>query len=203
MGTISPILQQTWGGDECWGSGANSDTRWSALLSSGCREAEEMTRGWDILTTEAQQAANWLGCEVERVFSIPLAGIGEGSVTGKTRGDIVTAREKVHAQLLTKALSVHQPQRARPVLAWKQRDKVSSAWLLALPGADSSLSNAEFSEAAAANLCLPSPACMGLVGETVKGNRKVDIYGDNIQAAALQQIFSRLSVDHQHNISRP
>ena len=74
MGTISPILQQTWGGDECWGSGANSDTRWSALLGSGCREAEEITRGWNIPTTEAQQAANWLGCDVEKVFSISIAG---------------------------------------------------------------------------------------------------------------------------------
>ena len=34
-------------------------------------------------------------------------------------------------------------------------------------------------------MCLPSPACTGLVGETVKGSRKVDKYGDNIQATAL------------------
>ena len=180
MVTISPILQQTWGGAECWGSGAPTDTRWTTLLSSGCREGEELTRAWNILTKEAQEAADWLGIEVEQVFTVPLVGIGEGSITGKTRGEIVTAREKTRAQLLSKALSMFQPRKARPVIAWKQRDKISSAWLLALPGADSSLSNAEFSEAAAANLCLPSPACTGLVGETVKGSRKVDKYGDNI-----------------------
>ena len=62
---------------------------------------------------------------------------------------------------------------------------ISSSWLLALPGVDSNLTNAEFSEAAAANLCLPSPACRERVEDTVKGNRKVDIYGDNVQATCL------------------
>ena len=64
---------------------------------------------------------------MEPVFLTPLTGIGEGSVTGKTRGEIVTAREKTRAQLLNKALSMHHPQKARPVIAWKQRDKISSA----------------------------------------------------------------------------
>ena len=46
----------------------------------------ELTRAWNILTSEAQEAANWLGKDVEHVFTVPLAGVGEGSVTGKTRG---------------------------------------------------------------------------------------------------------------------
>ena len=115
---------------------------------------------------------------MDHVFTVPLEGIGEGSVTGKTRGDIVTAREKTRAQLLTKALSEHLPRKARPVMGWKQRDKISSSWLLALPGADSSLSNAEFSEAAATNLCPPGPACAGRIGETVQGRRQIDPYGE-------------------------
>ena len=185
MGTISPLLVRTWGGAECWGNGAPKQSRWSAVLRLGCREGVELTRAWDLLTREAREASEWLGVETEHVFTIPIVGLGEGSVTGKTRGDIVTAREKVRAQLLTKALSVYQPRRARPVMAWKQRDKISSAWLLALPGAESSLSNAEFSEAAAANLCLPSPACKGRVGETVKGRTVIDKYGDNVQSTCL------------------
>ena len=74
----------------------------------------------------------------------------------------------------------------RAAWAWRQRDKVSSAWLLAIPGSNTTLSSAEFAEAAAANLCLPSPACVGRVGETVKGQTKIDIHGDSIQAAALK-----------------
>ena len=77
------------------------------------------------------------------------------------------------------------PRKARPAWAWKQRDKISSSWLLTLPGGDSTLSNAEFVEAAATNLCLPSPACMGRVGETVKGRKVIDMNGDQVQATAL------------------
>ena len=40
-------------------------------------------------------------------------------------------------------------------------------------------------EAAAANLCLPSPACSGRVGEVIRGRSKIDVFGDNIQSAAL------------------
>ena len=52
-----------------------------------------MKRAWDTLTREAREAADWLGSEADHVFSVPLAGLGEGSVSGKTRGDIVSARE--------------------------------------------------------------------------------------------------------------
>ena len=116
---------------------------------------------------------------------VPLEGLGYGSVNGNTKGNIVEAREKLRAQLLNKALSLHQPRKARPVISWKQRDKISSSWLLALPGGDSNLSNAEFSEAAASNLCLPSPACKDRLGEAIKGRSKIDLYGDNIQSASL------------------
>ena len=69
--------------------------------------------------------------------------------------------------------------------AWKQQDKVSSAWLLCLPVHGTKLSNAEFSEAAAAKLCLESPACKGRVGEPIRGRVVIDKYGDNIQSTAL------------------
>ena len=59
---------------------------------------------------------------------------------------------------------------------------MSSAWLLAIPGPDTTLNSAEFREAAATNLCLPSPACAGRVGETVRG-QKIYEYGNNIQSA--------------------
>ena len=103
-----------------------SDSRWSAVLSSGCTEGVEMTSAWDKLTREANEAAEWLGSAVEPVLTVSLKALGEGSVSGKTRGEIVTAREKTRAQLLSKTLSLYQPKKARPVWAWKQRDKISS-----------------------------------------------------------------------------
>ena len=137
-----------------------------------------MRRAWTTLSREAEQSAEWLNCEVEDIFSTPLSGLGQGSVTGETRGLIVSARERTRAKLLAEALARYKPVKARPAWGWKQRDKISSSWLLALPGADSSLSNVEFSEAAATNLCLPSPACAGRIGETVQGRRQIDPYGE-------------------------
>ena len=57
---------------------------------------------------------------------------------------------------------------------------------LACPGTDTRLTNKEFAEAAAANLCLPSPACAARVGETINGRVKVDLHGDNLQATPLR-----------------
>ena len=157
----------------------------NAVLDSGSAEGDEMKRAWALLTREARESAAWLDKEVESVFKVALPGLGSGSVTGETRGKIVSAREKTRALLLAKSLDEYRPKKHRAAWAWKQRDKISSSWILALPGPDSSLSNTEFSEAAATNLILPSPACTGRVGETVRGRRKVDLYGDNIQATSL------------------
>ena len=70
----------------------------------------------------------------------------------------------------------------RPIWSWLQRDKLSSAWLQALPGPDSSLSSAEFSEAAAAALCIPSPACLEKLGQVIRGRQVVDLFGETVQS---------------------
>ena len=67
---------------------------------------------------------------------------------------------------------------SRPVLAWTNRDKLSTAWLQSLPGPNG-LSNAEFSEAMALVLCTPSPACQDRVGQKV-GKSVVDKYGNAV-----------------------
>ena len=53
-----------------------------------------------------------------------------------------------------------------------------------MPGHNTSLTSEEFSECAAALLCLASPACAMLVGERV-GRTTVDKYGDSVMAATL------------------
>ena len=80
-------------------------SRWSRVINSGIRKGAEMTKAWDKLVKEARESAEWLGSEAEHVFTVPIAGLGESSVSGKTRGEIVTAREKTRALLLAKALS--------------------------------------------------------------------------------------------------
>ena len=87
--------------------------------------------------------------------------------------------------MLTRALELHRPKKDQHAWAWKQLDKLSSAWLLAMSGGRDSLTNDEFTAAASANLCLPQPACVERVGETIKGRVKIDDHGDNIQSTAL------------------
>ena len=71
----------------------------------------------------------------------------------------------------------------KPVRAWANRDKLSSAWLQCLPGPDG-LSSQAFSEAMALLLCMPSPGCQERVGAKV-GRKTVDIYGDSIMSEVL------------------
>ena len=115
-----------------------------------------------------------------------MEGLGDGSTSGKTRKRVVEAIECTRAKVLAKALELVRPTSTRAAWAWKQRDKVSSAWLLACPGPETRLANKEFAEAAAANLCLPSLACVGRVGEIIKGRVKIDPHGDNLQATCLR-----------------
>ena len=98
---------------------------------------------------------------------------------------MVEARENTRAKVLDKLLLGVRPRSTRAAWSWRQRDKVSSAWILAIPAPDTMLSNAEFSEAAASHLCLPSPACRGMVGEPIKNGVVVDQYGDSIQATSV------------------
>ena len=72
-----------------------------------------------------------------------VEGVGDGSVTGETRKRIVDAMEKTKSLLLFSSLEGHRPRSARHCVAWKQRDKISSSWILALPGVDNSLTNAQ------------------------------------------------------------
>ena len=182
---ICPQLSTLWGGEECWGEGAPAETRWRQVLASDCSMAGEMKRSWESIQQEARHSAAWLQEPVPEVLSTPLAGFGDGSTTGKTRGRVVEAIECTRAKVLAKALDLIRPKSTRAAWAWRQRDKVSSAWLLACPGPDTKLSSKEFAEAAAANLCLTSPACAERVGETIKGRVKIDPHGDNIQATSL------------------
>ena len=182
MGKVCPQLA---GGEECWAEGAPDD-RWRCMLESGCVEGRELEQLWGRVTGEAVLCCNFLGEELPGVMAAPTGSIGDGSVTGSTRGKVVEARENLRAKVLDKVLLDLRPKSTRAAWSWRQRDKVSSAWLLAIPAYDTALSSPEFTEAAANSLCLPSQACRERVGEPVKGRVVVDLYGDAIQATAVE-----------------
>ena len=86
--------------------------------------------------------------------------------------------------MLEKSLEDRPDQAARPVVHIKQRDKISSGWVNALPGPDSYIPTPAFSEAMCGYLCVPSPACRDYVGLRL-GKETVDIWGDKVQSATL------------------
>ena len=179
-----PLLTGSVGGPECFGNEAASEGRWRTFLSSRLKAATEFQQAWDFLKLEAQEASTFLGRDVEGPLTQDVESAGDGNTSGTTRNKILEEREKTMGLLLLAALEQHPNQNMRPVWSWPERDKLSSQWLLTLPGHDLSLSSEEFSECLATLLCLPSPATAPKVGERV-GNRSVDIFGDVVLSASL------------------
>ena len=154
------------------------------MIQSGCRTGAEFVASWTSLKREVPECLTFLN--KEEGFN-PLKeetdGAGEGREDGGTRRLIVQQREELRAAVLEEALSRYPDPTKRQVLAWTNRDKLSTAWLQSLPGPEG-FSNLEFTEALALALCMPSPACQERVGEKV-GKSVVDVFGDNIMSAAL------------------
>lgn len=109
-------------------------------------------------------------------LSVAVEGLGEDSLDGSTRRKVQEQREQLQAAVLAKALENHHDQQARPVWVYPQLYKLSSSWILALPGPTNGLSSQVFTEAMAAHLALPSPACQDRLGEPLGvGGKKVDL----------------------------
>merc|ERR1719319_1723467 len=89
------------------------------------------------------------------------------------------ARERLMGRVLQRALLLHPDQSSLPVSSWKERDKLSTAWLMSLPGPHYGIPSATFSEALATLLCSPSPACSTRLGMKI-GQARVDMYGTRI-----------------------
>ena len=60
-----------------------------------------------------------------------------------------------------------------------------SQYLACLPHSATSFTSAEFTEAVAAHLCVPSPACSTRLGEVVLGRQVVDKFGDEVISAKM------------------
>ena len=110
--------------------------------------------------------------------------VDDGEVKGFRRA-VIQSREKVRLKLLIRALELYPDQAWRPVRSLRQRDKLSSAWTLCLPRPETTMAPAEFAEAMASFLCLPSLVCVGRVGELLSGRKRVGVYGDKVASATL------------------
>ena len=99
---------------------------------------------------------------LQKSVPLPLKILGEESKhIAKLSKVPAQQRESLRHEVLEKALKEYPDRSARPVTAYSNFDKMSGAWLLALPGSLNGLSSAVFAEAMCAHLCLPSPAVVG------------------------------------------
>ena len=157
---ICPLLE-----DIIEAEASGEEARWRSLISSGCKVGEEYARAWDLLQTESRECSEYLGWDF--IGHLAVENAGEGSSDGGTRRKVVEQKEGLCAAVLSKALELHPDQLARPVWIFPQLDKMSSSWILTLPGPNTGLTSPIFSEALAAHLCIPSPACMQRLGESI------------------------------------
>ena len=93
-------------------------------------------------------------------------------VEGGSSKQVVTEQREE----LCQALLPHPDQMARPVIAYGQFDKISTAWKLSLPGLTTDLTSPVFKEVVAMHLLLPSIVCKEVVGKR---------FGDEIKCAQL------------------
>jgi hypothetical protein len=155
------------------------DRRWEPLVTSNCRTGRELSRAWEELQREAVESCAYLDRELPDILASEVLGVGLGSEDGTTRKRITEEREKIRAAVFMKGLADYPDPASRAVIAWKNRDKLSTAFLTALPGPHSSLSSPQFGEALCLLLCLPALCCRDRVGQKV-GRRRVDLYGEEV-----------------------
>ena len=96
---ICPQMASVWGGEDCWGENAPSEDRWRCVLSSGCSIGDELRTIWERIQNEARISAEWLGEEIPGVLNVAVEGIGDGSVSGDTRGKVVEAIENTRSKV--------------------------------------------------------------------------------------------------------
>ena len=155
--------------------GVEKETRWAPLLTSNCRTARELRWCHQQLRDEVEEAMVYLErAEEEGVLSVPLEGLGEGCTSGYTRKLLSRAREELRLEVFQQAVVLQHDQRARGISTWKERDKLTTSFLLSTPGPHSSLPSMVFREALAT-----SRACGDRLGEVI-GKTKVDMFGERL-----------------------
>ena len=94
-------------------------------------------------------------------------------------------REKIGFQQLDVLIRALAPTDMRRS-AWLNADRLSTVWVVAWPTEELQFSNPEFREVATFYFGLPSPACVGRVGEPIGTTRQVvDPYGVRLTTAKL------------------
>ena len=176
------VVEMSLGGEEA------EDRWWQFLLESGTQTGQEFGDSWQLLQREGEQCTTYLGKEFEGALAAGPAIMADSRPGGNCRQVVTEQREELKEAVVREALLRHTDQSARPVRAYPQLDKLSTAWKLSLPGVTNGLTTPVFKEVMAQHLCLLSPACQPILGQPV-GNRGVMVgpFGDELMTAHLTQ----------------
>ena len=105
----------------------------------------------------------YLGQGINGSLAVDADAAGQGATDGSTRRKITAEREELRGAVINESMARMPNAKTRAVVAWRNRDKLSSAWLCCLPGPEG-LSSPAFAEAMSLVLCMPSPVCKNRVG---------------------------------------
>ena len=141
------------------------------MLESGSRSGVEFGACWTQLQREGQQIATFIGKELDGTLATGPAVAEDGRAGASCRQALTEQCEELREAALREGLLRHGDKTARPVRAYPQLDKLSTAWKLSLPGFNDGLSSAVFKEVMAQHLCLPSPACQPILGQPIVTRR--------------------------------
>ena len=133
------------------------DNKWQHLINSESRTGKEFLEAWQNLQTEARECCDFLSLEFSGPLSVDAQGAGLGSDDGSTRQEVIRQLEELRGAVILEGIKANGMGK-RQVQSMINRDKLTTAWLQALPGPEG-LSNAAFSGAMSLVLCLPSPIC--------------------------------------------
>ena len=110
------------------GTFEESNSRWQTLMHSGSRTGKEFENSWNSLKEEVDQCHQYLSKDNElSPLKIEAEGAGQGREDGGTRRIIVKHREELREAVMREALSRQQRSNDRHLIAWTNRDKLSTA----------------------------------------------------------------------------
>ena len=123
--------------------------RWQGLLTKGSRTGRELEGSWARLVSRGQSLSDFLEIPLEGPLLSPVEGAGDSSTDGSTKSSCIKFLESIYLQALQKVLEDFPQRNCCPVRFFNQRDKISQAWLTALPGPLTHIPSEEFVQAMA------------------------------------------------------
>ena len=139
--------------------------KWSIFINRGSRTAQEFLDCHSSLQSKVKNACDFLNVPCVGVLSGAASCFGSEAADGSCCQEIGEQLGSLNFKVIREVMSGSPCSKAAVLL--HQFDKMSQAWLGALPGPMSDIPGPEFQQAMAWRLNLPSPACKDFIGQKI------------------------------------